>query len=173
MLPLNKSYKNRKVSLTIHCKYKYFDSTVQWAEDRRQKFYFCRLTLAVNVKLNLSNVKLNLSNVKLNLLNNTWKHAYVQTFQFPDFQKLLSRCFIAEIRLKKFFSAYAGFISATLSSSVYRCDTKIAIELVNNVTQLKARIHGATERNIVNSTWLHGRNISCNITRFFGFSLKL
>ena len=55
MLPLNKSYKNRKVSLTIHCKYKYFDSTVQRAEDRRQKFYFCRLTFAINVKLNLSN----------------------------------------------------------------------------------------------------------------------
>ena len=33
MLPLNKSYKNRKVSLTIHCEYKYFDSTVQRAED--------------------------------------------------------------------------------------------------------------------------------------------
>ena len=54
MLSLNKSYKNRKVSLTIHCKYKYFDSTVQRAEDRRQKFYFCRLPFAVNVKLNLS-----------------------------------------------------------------------------------------------------------------------
>ena len=37
MLSLNKSYKS------IHCKYKYFDSTVQKAEDRRQKFYFCRL----------------------------------------------------------------------------------------------------------------------------------
>ena len=34
MLSLNKSYKNRKVSLTIHCKYKYFDSAVQGAEDR-------------------------------------------------------------------------------------------------------------------------------------------
>ena len=54
MLSLNKSYKNRKVSLTIHCKYKYFDSTLQRAEDRRQKFYFCRLPFAVNVKLNLS-----------------------------------------------------------------------------------------------------------------------
>ena len=54
MLFLNKSYKNRKVSLTIHCKYKYLDSTVQRAEDRRQKFYFCRLPFAVNVKLNLS-----------------------------------------------------------------------------------------------------------------------
>ena len=45
MLSLNKLYKNRKVSLTIHCKYKYFDSTVQRAEDRRQKFMFavCRL----------------------------------------------------------------------------------------------------------------------------------
>ena len=42
------------MSLTIHCKYKYFDSTVQRAEDRRQKFYFCRLPFAVNVKLNLS-----------------------------------------------------------------------------------------------------------------------
>ena len=54
MLSLNKSYKNRKVSLTIHCKYKYLDSTVQRAEDRRQKVYFCRLQFAVNVKLNLS-----------------------------------------------------------------------------------------------------------------------
>ena len=55
MLSLNKSYKNRKVSLAIYCKYKYFDSTVQRAEDRQQKFYFCRLPFAVNVKLNLSN----------------------------------------------------------------------------------------------------------------------
>ena len=55
MLSLNKSYKNRKVSLTIHCRYKYFDSTVHRAEDRRQKFYFCRLPFDVNVKLNLSN----------------------------------------------------------------------------------------------------------------------
>ena len=59
MLSLNKSYKKRKVSLTIHCKYKYFDSTVQRAEDRRQKFYFCRLPFAVNVKLNLSNISKN------------------------------------------------------------------------------------------------------------------
>ena len=43
------------MSLTIHCKYKYFDSTVQRAKDRRQKFYFCRLPFAVNFKLNLSN----------------------------------------------------------------------------------------------------------------------
>ena len=42
------------MSLTIHCKYKYFDSTVQWAEDKRQKFHFCRLPFAVNVMLNLS-----------------------------------------------------------------------------------------------------------------------
>ena len=56
MLLLNKSYKNRKVSPTIHGKYKYLDSTVQRAEDRRQKFYFCRLPFAVNVKLNLSNI---------------------------------------------------------------------------------------------------------------------
>ena len=54
MLSLNKSYNNRKVSLTIHCKYKYFDSTIQRAEDRQQKFYFCRFPFAVNVKLNLS-----------------------------------------------------------------------------------------------------------------------
>ena len=54
MIPLNKSYKNRKVSLTIHCKYKYLASTVQRAEDRRQKFAVCRLPFAVNVKLNLS-----------------------------------------------------------------------------------------------------------------------
>ena len=37
------------MSLTIHCKYKYFDSIVQRAEDRRQKFHFCRLPLAVSV----------------------------------------------------------------------------------------------------------------------------
>ena len=43
-----------KVSLTIHCKYKCFDSTVQGAEDRRKKFQFCRLPFAVNVMLNLS-----------------------------------------------------------------------------------------------------------------------
>ena len=61
MIPLNKSYKNRKVSLTIHCKYKYLDSTVQRAEDRRQKFAVCRLPFAVNVKLNLSNVARTLS----------------------------------------------------------------------------------------------------------------
>ena len=42
------------MSLTIQCKYKYFDSTVQRAEDRRQKFYFFRLPFDVNVKLNLS-----------------------------------------------------------------------------------------------------------------------
>ena len=47
MFSLNKSYKNRKVSLTIHCKYKYFDSFVQRTEDRRQNFYFCRLPFAV------------------------------------------------------------------------------------------------------------------------------
>ena len=46
MLSLNKSCKNRKLSLTIHCKYYYFDSTVQRA--------VCRLPFAVNVKLNLS-----------------------------------------------------------------------------------------------------------------------
>ena len=39
------------MSLAIHCKYKYFDSTVQRAEDRRQKFYFWRLAFAVNVIL--------------------------------------------------------------------------------------------------------------------------
>ena len=44
------------MSLTIHSKYKYFDSTVQRAENRRQKFHFCRLSFAVNVMLNLSNV---------------------------------------------------------------------------------------------------------------------
>ena len=42
------------MSLTIYCKYKYFDYTVQRAEDRRQKFHFCRLPFAVNVMLNLS-----------------------------------------------------------------------------------------------------------------------
>ena len=54
---LNKSHKNRKVSLTIHSISKYFDSTVQRAEDRGQKFHFCRLPFAVNVMLNLSIVE--------------------------------------------------------------------------------------------------------------------
>ena len=53
MLSLNKSYKNRKEPLTIHCKYKYFDSTIQRAEDRLQKFYFCGLPFAVNVNLTI------------------------------------------------------------------------------------------------------------------------
>ena len=42
------------MSFTIHSKYKYFDSTVQRAENRWQKFHFCRLPFAVNVMLNLS-----------------------------------------------------------------------------------------------------------------------
>ena len=42
------------MSLTIHSKYKYFNFTLQRAEDRRQKFHFCRLLFAVNVMLNLS-----------------------------------------------------------------------------------------------------------------------
>ena len=46
------------MSLAIHCKYEYFDSTGQRAEDRRQKFYFCGLPFAVNVKLNLSIIKI-------------------------------------------------------------------------------------------------------------------
>ena len=37
------------------CKYKCFDSTLQGAEGRRQKFHFCPLPFAVNVMLNLSN----------------------------------------------------------------------------------------------------------------------
>jgi len=40
---VNKSHKNGKMSSTIHRKYKYFHSTVQTAEDRRQKFHFRRL----------------------------------------------------------------------------------------------------------------------------------
>ena len=47
-----------EVSLTIHSKYKYFDSTVQRAEDKRQKFHFCRLPFAAKVMLNLSNERI-------------------------------------------------------------------------------------------------------------------
>ena len=43
------------MSLTIHCKNKYFDSTAQRAEDRRQKVHFCPSPFAVNFMLNLSN----------------------------------------------------------------------------------------------------------------------
>jgi len=42
------------MSPTIHRKHKYFHSTVQAAENRRQKFHFSRLPFAVNVVLNLS-----------------------------------------------------------------------------------------------------------------------
>ena len=45
------------MSPTIHHKYKYFHSTVQWAKDRQQKFHFCCLPFDIrthNVKLNLS-----------------------------------------------------------------------------------------------------------------------
>ena len=42
------------MSLTIHCKYKYFDSTIQRAEDRQQKFYFYRLPFAVNREFKLT-----------------------------------------------------------------------------------------------------------------------
>ena len=48
------------MSLTIHSKYKYFDSTVQGAEDRRQKFHFCPLLFAINAMLNLSNREIKL-----------------------------------------------------------------------------------------------------------------
>ena len=72
MLSSNKSYKNRKGPLTIHSKYKYFDSTVQKAEDRRQKFYFCRLPFAINVKLNLSNYHLRLNKAKYLALSKTY-----------------------------------------------------------------------------------------------------
>ena len=42
------------MSLTIHSISKYFDSTIERAEDTGQKFHFCRLPFAVNVMLNLS-----------------------------------------------------------------------------------------------------------------------
>ena len=41
------------MTLTVHSKYKYFDSTVQRAEDRRQKFHFCRLPFAVKATTSL------------------------------------------------------------------------------------------------------------------------
>ena len=46
-----------ELSLTIQSKYKYFDSTVQRAEEGRQKFHFCRLPIAVNVMLKLSIIR--------------------------------------------------------------------------------------------------------------------
>ena len=47
-----------EVSLTIHSKYKYFDCTVQRAEDRHEKFRFCLLPFAVNAMLNTSLISL-------------------------------------------------------------------------------------------------------------------
>ena len=64
------------MSITIHSKYKYFDSTVQRAGDGRQKFHFCRLPFAVNVMLDLSNVseeEINL--MKENAIPKNTKHA--------------------------------------------------------------------------------------------------
>ena len=46
--------KNGMTSLKIHRKYKLFRSTVHTAEERRQKFPFCRFPFAVNVMLNVS-----------------------------------------------------------------------------------------------------------------------
>ena len=39
------------MSPTIHHKYKYFDSTVQRAKDRRHQFHFCRLPFDVTSSL--------------------------------------------------------------------------------------------------------------------------
>ena len=39
------------MSPTIHHKYKYFDSAVQRAKDRRQQFHFCRLPFDVTSSL--------------------------------------------------------------------------------------------------------------------------
>ena len=50
------------MSPTIRHKYKYFDSAVQRAKDRRQKFHFCRLPFDArprNVKLNHASLILN------------------------------------------------------------------------------------------------------------------
>ena len=62
---LETNHTKMEVSLTIHCQCKCFDSTVQGAEGRRQKFHFCSLPFAVNVMLNLSIVSLVLMLVKL------------------------------------------------------------------------------------------------------------
>ena len=116
MLPLNKSCKNRKVSLTIHCKYKYFDSTVQRAEDRQQKFYFCRLPFAVNVKLNLS-IKLQVSAAeKLN---------YMTFFPYC----LLEGLFCSEILSVKQISELSGVLE------LRKKETKIGQNMLKYVWQ--------------------------------------
>ena len=49
------------MSPTIYCKYKYFHSAVQTAEDGRQKFQFCRLPSDVTsclISLFISNTEL-------------------------------------------------------------------------------------------------------------------
>ena len=91
------------MSLTIHGKYKYLDSTVQRAEDRRQKFYFCRLPFAVNVKLNLSirEVKLDVYGkrqltAKIKLLPSVFSSLYsrIKIFVFAVNSKLFYFCMI-------------------------------------------------------------------------------
>ena len=73
------------MSLTIHCKYKYFDSTVQRAEDRRQKFHFCRLPFAVNVMLNLSKVCFQLTrSVLFNWNMDNFKFHFLSLGQFES-----------------------------------------------------------------------------------------
>ena len=46
--------KNRKMSPTVHHKYKYLHSTVQRAKDTRQKFHFCRLPFEVLERLSMT-----------------------------------------------------------------------------------------------------------------------
>ena len=59
------------MSPTIRHKYKYFHSSVQRDQDRRQKFHFCRLPFDVRPR----NVKLNLS-IKFDV---TWSYVKLQT----------------------------------------------------------------------------------------------
>ena len=101
---LNKSHKNRNVSLTIHSKYKYFYCTVERAEDRRQKFHFCRLPFAVNVMLNLSKFtgqRKELKTVKANLTATRNQMAGI-LYQVRHIETLIQGIFYSKLLGKRY-----------------------------------------------------------------------
>ena len=67
-------HSNRKMSPTIYCKFKVY-STVQTAEDRRQKVHFCPLPFDLMTCINLANHSFlyrSLISVVIMLLQKSW-----------------------------------------------------------------------------------------------------
>ena len=76
------------MSPTYRHKYKYFHSTVERAEDRQQKFHFCRLPFDVRPR----NVKLNLSIFP----KGTWHSRTILRTTLTRANKLVHACFARE-----------------------------------------------------------------------------